>query len=1092
MPGARRSAPSAADDVDTANFMPGSLVRIHLRNFVTYTDAQFAPGKRLNLILGPNGSGKSSIVAGIIIGLNGDIAHIGRARELKAYIKHGCKDAFVEIELKGRPGEQNTVVRRTFTAGASNKDATSTWTINEQKSSGNDVKKLTKSFNIQVSNLCQCLPQDRVAAFSRMGERELLRETQSAVDATLIDAHQKLIDFNKRHADDERSFKKDEERLAALKVEQERSQREVDKIEQHRQIQDEIEACRKMLPWAVFEVHRQEAKAANDRKKEAERAMEEAEALYDAADRPYQEAKQQLEAKRGQIADRQKRIQKAAGDVEGAGRAFRDRETALVQADKARKEEEKGREERRKKADRERGEIARIESELATMKSPQAMTEEQNQLNATDTDLKKKMRGKQEKERELLERLRPLKDEEREAKRELGEMNQARNARLKRLYEIFRHCRLDAQTQWIEENRASFKGRVYGPLGAELEVTDEYHARVLETQLSKDAMQGFVFEDREDRQRAADAFKKNNVKGVTFRSQGMTEAHLLPVGDFAQYGVVGYLEDLFDAPPLVKAILRDVSSTHKVLVCDERVEQGGTVNQLVDALARASQGRLPVTGIYSPTSRYGIVASRYTSDLQRETRLLQRGPLKFLGGAADPARKEELERQLAGLAEQIQAVERDLQDVRGALRELELETNSIASKRDTLREARLARSSKEQRFRLHQRTLQELTRERDDEAERERCEAAYAAGAGARGAAVAALARALEAAKREAAPLPGLQLRERQLDELAGRLQNERRRVEEVRKHAANDLKHATTEADNTKKKAKELRKQAEQVIPVADLQELQDRFPDLPSDARALEELMESKEREARALLPNERVLQEHADRGEQITELEQRLASERARLADRLGEFERLKKDWLPRVRQLVKAIHSRFERRFRMLKCVGEVQLHEEGEEFDKFGIRILTKFRDDEALSRLDAMRQSGGERSVSTMLYLMSLQALTKCPFRVVDEINQGMDATNERRVFGMLVETAKQPGPQYFLVTPKLLSDLPYGPDVTALFVFHGPGLNVDWKKWDFAGFMGQAQRLSEGTAVGGDPEEEAARAAAQASDRKGKKARHS
>jgi len=31
-----------------------------------------------------------------------------------------------------------------------------------------------------------------------------------------------------------------------------------------------------------------------------------------------------------------------------------------------------------------------------------------------------------------------------------------------------------------------------------------------------------------------------------------------------------------------------------------------------------------------------------------------------------------------------------------------------------------------------------------------------------------------------------------------------------------------------------------------------------------------------------------------------------------------------------------------------------------------------------------------ERSVSTIVYLVSLQDLTNCPFRVVDEINQGL------------------------------------------------------------------------------------------------------
>ena len=48
----------------------------------------------------------------------------------------------------------------------------------------------------------------------------------------------------------------------------------------------------------------------------------------------------------------------------------------------------------------------------------------------------------------------------------------------------------------------------------------------------------------------------------------------------------------------------------------------------------------------------------------------------------------------------------------------------------------------------------------------------------------------------------------------------------------------------------------------------------------------------------------------------------------------------------------------------------------------------KFRNSEELQALNAQRQSGGERSVSTMLYLMALQGQASCPFRVVDEINQ--------------------------------------------------------------------------------------------------------
>ena len=117
----------------------------------------------------------------------------------------------------------------------------------------------------------------------------------------------------------------------------------------------------------------------------------------------------------------------------------------------------------------------------------------------------------------------------------------------------------------------------------------------------------------------------------------------------------------------------------------------------------------------------------------------------------------------------------------------------------------------------------------------------------------------------------------------------------------------------------------------------------------------------------------------------------------------------------------------------------------------------KFRPNEELQVLSTCRQSGGERSVSTMLYLMALQDITSCPFRAVDEINQvgmdlscmcthtccmslhvhgklfkelllawflctqGMDPINERRVFNLIVSVVNKPNSsQYFLLTPKV------------------------------------------------------------------------
>ena len=85
-------------------------------------------------------------------------------------------------------------------------------------------------------------------------------------------------------------------------------------------------------------------------------------------------------------------------------------------------------------------------------------------------------------------------------------------------------------------------------------------------------------------------------------------------------------------------------------------------------------------------------------------------------------------------------------------------------------------------------------------------------------------------------------------------------------------------------------------------------------------------------------------------------------------------------------------------------------------------------------------QSGGERTVSTIMYLMALQKLTNCPFRAVDQFNQGMDDAIERRVFDRIQkECCVVGGAQYFLVTPKLLSGLTFSEHVTFLFVSMAP-----------------------------------------------------
>ena len=87
---------------------------------------------------------------------------------------------------------------------------------------------------------------------------------------------------------------------------------------------------------------------------------------------------------------------------------------------------------------------------------------------------------------------------------------------------------------------------------------------------------------------------------------------------------------------------------------------------------------------------------------------------------------------------------------------------------------------------------------------------------------------------------------------------------------------------------------------------------------------------------------------------------------------------------------------------------------------------------------------------------MALQAMAKAPFRVVDEINQGMDPRNERMVHERMVEIAcKEHTSQYFLITPKLLTGLRYDKRMKVLCIASGEHMPENYKQMDISKIIG-------------------------------------
>jgi len=242
------------------------------------------------------------------------------------------------------------------------------------------------------------------------------------------------------------------------------------------------------------------------------------------------------------------------------------------------------------------------------------------------------------------------------------------------------------------------------------------------------------------------------------------------------------------------------------------------------------------------------------------------------------------------------------------------------------------------------------------------------------------------------------------------------------------------------KNRARDLKDEANRVAELTD--ELKVLFETLPATLEELDSMIHAEKAKADLnYIQNPKVIQEYDARKKEIDELQERVNNQEQERSNIDKDIESSKVKWLDPLREIISKISTTFSKSFSDIGCAGEVMLAEH-EDFDKYGIEIKVKFRDTEELQALDSHHQSGGERSVSTILYLMSLQDLTHCPFRIVDEINQGMDPNNERKIFKQVVDIACRPNlPQYFLITPKLLPDLHFTPETTVIFIFNGPWL---------------------------------------------------
>lgn len=236
-------------------------------------------------------------------------------------------------------------------------------------------------------------------------------------------------------------------------------------------------------------------------------------------------------------------------------------------------------------------------------------------------------------------------------------------------------------------------------------------------------------------------------------------------------------------------------------------------------------------------------------------------------------------------------------------------------------------------------------------------------------------------------------------------------------------------------------------------------------------------------SITDNPHAIREYERRKQEIQEYQAKLDGMTGDKNLKLQQLKLKYQTWKGSLQNVVNSVNAKFSVYMKEVGCAGEVRLYTGGKEPDNnndddkteynlknWGIEILVKFREASDLQVLSAQTHSGGERSVSTIMYLMGLQNLMSSPFRCVDEINQGLDERNERLVFKRIVANSTIPAEsapddhcgQYFLITPKLLPNLEgmENENITVLFVFSGANNFNHFLDWNVDRFIQEKRKF--------------------------------
>lgn len=184
------------------------------------------------------------------------------------FIRFGSQTASIIIEFySGNAEDANIVIERQIRSVNKNgkTECQTIWKLNGRTAQKKEISDFIKNLHIDINNLCQVLPQERVVEFSRLTPKELLVSTEKSIgDVNLYDNHMRLIQLSNEANKLDTAINSCNAFIMKLNSYKTNIEPDMMLLQQKKKFEKELDWLKKKQIWLEYEIKREMYAEAKD------------------------------------------------------------------------------------------------------------------------------------------------------------------------------------------------------------------------------------------------------------------------------------------------------------------------------------------------------------------------------------------------------------------------------------------------------------------------------------------------------------------------------------------------------------------------------------------------------------------------------------------------------------------------------------------------------------------------------------------------------------------------------------------------------------------------------------------------------------